>query len=83
MMLGIAAADRHNGLGMVPAAPADDGPVLLIRHGGDGTGVDDIAVAGFLKLTDAVAHIQQQSLHGLCLILICLTAEGIEGKFHY
>ena len=58
------------------------GPVFLVRHSSDGAGVDDIAIAGFLKAADLVAKIREEPLHGLGLILICLTSEGIKGNFH-
>ena len=81
-MLGIAAADADDGLGMLPAAPPDHGPVLLVRHGGDGAGVDDIAVARLVKMTDFMAHFRQNMLHGLGFVLICLAAKGIKCQFH-
>ena len=82
VVLGIAAAHGDHRLGIVPAAPADHRPILLVRHGGDRAGIDDVAVTGFLKAADFVTLFQEKVLHGLGLILICLAAEGIKRKFH-
>ena len=81
-VLGIAAADAKHRVRVLPAAPADHGPVLLIRNGRYRAGVDDISVAAFLKAPDLMARLNQKPLHGLCLILICLTAKRIKCKFH-
>ena len=82
-VLGIAAADRNDRVGIVTAAPPDHRPVLLVRHRGNRAGIDHIAVANFVKMSDFVAHIRQKTLHGLGFVLICLAAEGIKTKFHY
>ena len=81
-VLGVAAAYADDGVGIIPAAPADDRPVFLVCHGGDGAGVDNIAVAGLVKLPDLVPKLRQQLLHGLRLVLIRLAAKGIECKSH-
>ena len=82
VVLGIAAAHRDHRIRVVPPAPADYRPVLLVRHGGDGAGVDHIAIARILKGADFVALFQQQALHGLGLILICLAAQCVKSKLH-
>ena len=56
VVLAVAAADTDDRIGVVPAAAADDCPVFLVCHGGDGAGVDDIAVAGLVKVADFVAQ---------------------------
>ena len=81
-VLGVATAHADDGVGIFPAAPADDRPVFLVRHGGDGAGVDDIAVAGSVKLPDLMPKLGQQLLHSLGLVLICLAAKGIKRKLH-
>ena len=82
IMLGIAAADTDDGLRMLPPAAADHRPVFLIRHRGDGAGIDDIPVALLLKAAHRMSHLRKKLLHCLGLILVCLAAEGIKSKFH-
>jgi hypothetical protein len=65
----------------LPAA-ADDGAVFLVRHGGDGAGIDDVSVADLVKAANLVPLGQQELLHGLGLVLIHLAAKGVKGKFH-
>ena len=67
---------------MIPAAAANDSAVFLVRNGGDRAGVDDITIAVFVKLSDFVALLHQQTLHSLGLILIGFATERIESKFH-
>ena len=67
---------------MLPAAPADDGAVLFVRHRRHGAGVDNIAVAVIFKGTDFVPLLAQQPLHGLGFILIGFAAEGIKSYLH-
>ena len=74
VVLGVAAADADNSLGMLPAAAADDGAVFLVRHSGDGAGIDNVGVAGFLKRADLMAPLMQELFHGLGLILIGFAA---------
>ena len=54
-VLGVAAADTDDGLRIFPAAAADDGPVFLIRNGGDRAGVDDVGIALLVKMSDFMA----------------------------
>jgi hypothetical protein len=65
-----------------PATPADHGPVLLIRHGSDGAGIDNIAVASLAEVTNAVAPCGQQLLHSLGFVLIYLASKGEKAKNH-
>ena len=72
----------HYCLGMRPAAAADDSTVFLVGDGGDGAGIDDIAVTDFIKMTDFMATVAQNLLHCLGFVLIDLASKGIKGKFH-
>ena len=81
-MLGIAAAHADESPGMLPAAAADHGPVLFVRNGGDGAGVDHIGIVGFLEGANFVAGLFQQLLHGLGLVLIGFAAQGIKRYSH-
>jgi len=54
-VLGVAAADADDGLRIFPAAAADNGPVFLIRNGGDGAGIDDVGIALLVKMSDFMA----------------------------
>ena len=81
-MLGVAAADTDDGIGMTFAAPADHRPVFLIRHGGDGTGIDDVAVARSFPGAYFVAHFGQNTLHCLGFVLIDLASKGVKSKLH-
>ena len=81
-VLAVAAADADEGIGVELPAAADHGTVLLVRHGGDGAGVDDVAVADLVKAADLVALREQELLHGLGLVLVHLAAKGVKGKFH-
>jgi hypothetical protein len=67
---------------MLPATAADDRPVFFVGYGGDGTGVDDIAVTIPVKGDDFVAPGPEQMLHGLGLVLIDFAAKGVKGKSH-
>jgi hypothetical protein len=81
-MLAVAAADTDDGIGIGLAAAANDGTVFLIRHGSDGTGINDIGIAAFVKMADFMPHLGQKPLHGLCFVLICLASKGIKGESH-
>ena len=81
-VLGIAAADRQNRLRMVLLAAADNGTVFLVRNSCDGASVNDVTVADFVKTADLVSLFQQQTLHRLRFILVCLAAKGVKSKFH-
>ena len=72
--LGIAAADADDGAGILPPAAANDGAVFFVCHGGYGTGVNDVTVAGFLKTAQGMPHGQDLLLHGLGLVLIDFAA---------
>ena len=82
VMLGIAAAHTNDGLGILPAAAADDGPVLFVRNGGDGAGIDDVGIVLFFKGADFVTAALQQLLHSLGFVLIGLAAQGIKRNSH-
>ena len=81
-MLAVTAADTDEGLRMELPAAADDGTVLLVGHGGDGAGVDDVGVALFVEGTDLMAPLVEQLLHGLGLILVGFATKGVKSKFH-
>ena len=81
-MLGVAAADPDHRLRIFPAAPADDCPVLFVRNGGDGAGIDDVSVAALLKGANLVTPLCEKTLHCLGLKLVGLAAQGIKAKFH-
>ena len=80
--LRIAAADPHHGVGILLPRPPDGVAGLLIARGCDGAGVDDIAVAGGIKVCQCVAPGQQHLLHGLRLVLVDFTSQRKESKFH-
>ena len=80
--LAVAAAHPHDGLRVLPPAAPDHGPVLLVRHLGHGAGIDDVGVAGLGKIAGLMAHLPQQLLHGLGLVLVDLAAQGVKGKLH-
>ena len=82
VMLGVAAAHADDRFRVLPAAAADDGPVLLVRHGGDGTGVDYVGVTAFVKGADGIAPFPEKLLHGLCFILVGFTAQRIKCDSH-
>ena len=81
-MLGIADADTDDGVGVISPAAADHSPVLFVSHGGDGAGIDHIAVALVIEGYNLMTLTDQQLLHRLGLILICLAPEGIKTKNH-
>ena len=82
MGLDIAAAGSYNG-GRIPIfGPADHLPRLFIADGCDGAGIDDIGVCCLLKVHQLVALGRQLLFHGLGLILIDLTAKGVDGDSH-
>ena len=82
VVLGVTAADAQHRIGMLLAAAADHRPVFLVRHHGHRAGVDDVAVASFVKLPDFVTKSTEQLLHGLGFILVCFASECIKSKFH-
>jgi hypothetical protein len=82
VMLAVAAADGDDRVGVAFPAAADDGPVLFVRHSGNGAGIDDVAVAILFEMANFVTLLDQEPLHSLGFILICLTAEGIKSYFH-
>ena len=82
--LGVAAAHADGG-GRIQLAHAPDGVAgFLVGNGCDGAGIDDIAVAGFVKFAErmAVPALHQQLLHRLCLVLVDLAAQRVTCKFH-
>lgn len=80
--LGIAAADAEDRRRIQLPAAADDVAVFLVRHGGDGAGIDNIAVAGLFKAADGMPGGGEPLLHGLGLVLVDLAAQRIKGVFH-
>ena len=72
--LGVAAADRHHRLRVVPAGAADHVAALFVADGGDRTGVDDVYVGLALKGDQGVAPLGEDGLHGLGLVLVDLAA---------
>jgi hypothetical protein len=81
-VLAVTAADADDRFWMLPADPADHGAVFPIRYGGDGAGVDDIAVTGVLKMADFMAPVPQKLFHGLGFILVYLATKGVKCKYH-
>ena len=81
--LGVAAAHRHHRRRILPPDAADHVPGLLVRHRRDGAGVDDVGVAGLVPAALNVAALGENLLHSLGLILVYLTAQGIDGKMHH
>ena len=76
-MLGIAAADADDRTRVALFAPADHRPVLLIRHSGNGAGVDNIGVGLPLEGDQGVATPGHHLFQGLGLVLVDLAAEGM------
>ena len=50
--------------------------------GGDGAGVDDIAVARLVEFTERMTMGQQHLLHCLRFVLVDLAPKGIKREFH-
>ena len=63
-------------------APADGLPGLVAAGGGDGAGVDDVSIGRAVEVHQMVAPADKLGLHGLGLILIGLTAQGVDGDIH-
>ena len=82
VVLAVTAADGDDRFRMGFPATADDGTVLLVRHGGDGASVDDVTVAIVLKMADPMALFRQKPLHRLRFVLICFASKGIKSKVH-
>ena len=80
--LHITAAGGHHRVGVQLMTPADHLPGFLVTDGGDGAGVDDIAVGLCLGGHQRMTAAQQLLLHGLCLVLVHLAAQGIDGNTH-
>ena len=57
-------------------------PGLFVADGGDGAGVDDIAVADLVKAAEGMPALHQQLLHRLRLVLVDLAAQRVTCKFH-
>jgi hypothetical protein len=81
-VLAVAAADTDDRVRVIFSTPADQGAIFPVRFAGDGAGVDDVAVAVFIKPADLMTPVPEQLLHGLGLILVYLTAEGMKSKSH-
>ena len=77
MGLGIAAAGRHDGVGVHFFSPTDHLAGFFVTDGGDGAGVDDIGIRRLLKRHQLVSLRRKLLLHGLGLVLVDLAAEGI------
>ena len=82
LYLGVAAAYAHNGLGVLPTAAADDAPVFLICNGGDGAGINNVAVTGLIKGAQAMAQGQELLFHGLGFVLVHFAAQCVKCEFH-
>ena len=81
--LGITAAHRDHRVRSRLSGPADDLPGLLIAHGGDGAGVDQIGVRVPLEGDDLMSPGGKQLLQRLGLILVHLTAQGVKRYSHF
>jgi hypothetical protein len=82
IMLGVATAYADDGIGIFLAASADYCPIFLIGHCGDGTGVDNVAIAFLIKSCDFVAFCHKKLFHCLGFVLVCLASKGIKSKLH-
>ena len=82
MGLGVAAAQRRHGVGMLPPDPVEHLPGLLVADGGDGTAVDDIGIRLLSKGHHLMAPCPEGLLDGLGLVLIHFASQGIDGNFH-
>ena len=80
--LRVAAADTDGCIGIQLLCAADGVACFLVGDSSDSAGIDDVAVAGFVKFAERMAMGQQHLLHGLRFVLIDLASKGIEGKFH-
>ena len=82
--LGHAAAHDDIGGGIEPARAAHGLQAFLIARAGDGAGIDDIHIAGLVEIAGLVAGLLKQLQHGLAIVLVHLTAQGMEGNgFHW
>ena len=82
MGLGVAAAHRHHGAGVLPLDAVDHLPGLLVADRRDGAGVHNVGVRLLPKGHDFVPPAPQFLLHGLGLVLVHLAAQGVDGNFH-
>ena len=80
--LGIAAAHGHHGLRPLPPDTANHLPGLPVTLRRDGTGVDHVGVRFFREGHHAVAPLPQELFHGLRLVLVDFTAQGIDCRSH-
>ena len=80
--LGVAAAQRRHGVGVLPPDPVEHLPGLLIADGSDGAAVDDVGVRLLGKGHHLMAPGPEGLLDGLGLVLIHFAPQGIDGNFH-
>ena len=80
--LRIAAADADGSVRIELLRAADGVAGFLVGDGGDGAGVDDIAVARLVEFTERMTMGQQHLLHCLRFVLVDLAPKGIKREFH-
>ena len=81
-VLCVAAAHGDHRIGMFPAATADQVAVFLVRHGGDGAGVDNIPIAGRFKSGNGMPPGNEKLLHCLGFVLVHLATKGVKSECH-
>jgi hypothetical protein len=81
-VLGVAAANANDSLRVIPTTAANDRPVFLVGHSGNGAGVDNIAVTWLVKAANGVTQSGKKLLHSLGFILICFAPKGVKTKLH-
>ena len=80
--LRIAAADADGSVRIELLRAADGVAGFLVGDGGDGAGVDNIAVARLVEFTERMTMGQQHLLHCLRFVLVDLAPKGIKREFH-
>ena len=80
--LGIAAAYTDHRLGVQLSGPAQGVSGLFITDRRDGTGIDNVKIAGLIKPARLIAPGDKVLLQRLGFILVYLAAQGVDGKLH-
>ena len=79
--LRIAAADGHDGLRVLAMRAADDLAALAVAEARDGASIDDVDIGARLERHDLIAALLEETLHGLRLKLVDLTAKCGQSNF--
>ena len=79
--LRVAAADGHDGLRVLAMRAADDLAALAVAEARDGASIDDVDIGARLERHDLIAALLEETLHGLRLKLVDLTAKCGQSNF--